>query len=76
MIPGTEPTEEGNLVWPSLQGAANWFSPSYSPMTGLFYQPTRIMGSIYYKADVEYEPGQPFYGGGEQALRGEEASGR
>ncbi|MDE2751845.1 MAG: M20/M25/M40 family metallo-hydrolase, partial [Gemmatimonadota bacterium] len=75
VIPGTDPTEEGNLGWPSLQGAANWFSPSYSPLTRLFYQPTRIMGAIYYKADVEYEPGQPFMGGGEQALQGEEASG-
>ena len=75
VIPGTDPTEEGNLVWPSLQGSANWFSPSYSPMAGLFYQPTRIMGAIYYKAEVEYEPGQPFMGGGEQALQGEEASG-
>ena len=75
VIPGTDPTEEGNLVWPSLQGAANWFSPSYSPMTRLFYQPTRIMGAIYYKAEVEYEPGQPYYGGGEQALLGEEAGG-
>jgi alcohol dehydrogenase (cytochrome c) len=75
VIPGTDPTEEGNLVWPSLQGAANWFSPSYSPRTRLFYQPTRIMGAVYFKADVEYVPGQPYTGGGEQALRGEEASG-
>ncbi|WP_419937841.1 pyrroloquinoline quinone-dependent dehydrogenase [Candidatus Palauibacter sp.] len=75
VIPGTEPTEEGNLVWPSLQGSANWFSPSYSPDTGLFYQATRIMGAIYYKAEVEYEPGQPFLGGGEQALSGDDASG-
>ena len=75
VIPGTDPTEEGNLVWPSLQGSANWFSPSYSPMTRLFYQPTRIMGAVYYKAEIEYEPGQPFMGGGEQALLGEEASG-
>ena len=75
VIPGTDPTEEGVLVWPSLQGAANWFSPSYSPRTGLFYQPTRIMGAVYFKADVEYVPGQPYTGGGEQALRGEEASG-
>ena len=75
VLPNTEPTEEGTLVWPSLQGAANWYSPSYSPHTKLFYQAVRIMGSVYYKADVEYEPGQPFYGGGEQALRGDEASG-
>jgi len=37
LIPGKEPTEKGNLIYPSLQGATNWFSPSYSKNTGLFY---------------------------------------
>jgi alcohol dehydrogenase (cytochrome c) len=75
VLPDTEPTEEGNLVWPSLQGAINWFSPSYSPLTGRFFVPNRRMGAIYFKADAEYEPGKPFLGGGEQALSGDEASG-
>ncbi len=75
VLPNTEPSEEGTLLWPSLQGAANWYSSSYSPVTGLFYHATRIMSSVYYKADVEYVPGQPFYGGGEQALTGDDASG-
>jgi len=75
VIPGTEPSEEGTLVWPSLQGATNWFSPSYSPLTELFYVPTREMSAVYFKADVDYEPGQPFMGGGEQALRGDQAAG-
>ena len=75
VLPNTEPTEEGNLVYPSLQGATNWFSPSYSPQTGLFYVPVREMGAYYFKSDVEYEPGQPFMGGGEQALSGDDAYG-
>ena len=68
VLPGTDPTYEGNLVWPSLQGATNWFSPSYNPDTEQFFVATRLMGAVYYKADVEYEEGQPFLGGGEQAL--------
>lgn len=75
VIPNTEPTREGNLVWPSLQGATNWFSPSYNPNTQQFFVPNRRMGSIYYKADAEYTPGAPFLGGGEQALDGDQASG-
>jgi len=75
VLPNTDPTEEGNLIWPSLQGATNWFSPSYSPPTQQFFVATRLMGAIYYKAEVEYEPGQPFLGGGEQALSGDEAAG-
>ncbi len=75
VLPDTEPSEEGTLVWPSLQGAINWFSPAYSPMSGRFFVPNRRMGSIYFKADAEYEPGTPFLGGGEQALSGDDASG-
>ncbi len=71
VIEGTDPTPEGNLVYPSLQGSTNWPSPSYSPQTGLFYVPVREMGSYYYKTDVEYEEGQPFTGGGERRLADE-----
>ncbi len=75
VLPNTTPTEEGNLVWPSLQGATNWFSPSYSPATDMVYVAVREMGSVYYKGEAEYEPGKPFMGGGEQALSGDDASG-
>ena len=75
VIPNTEPMREGNLVWPSLQGATNWFSPSYNPLTEQFFVPNRRMGAIYFKSDVEYERGMPFLGGGEQPLDGDDASG-
>jgi alcohol dehydrogenase (cytochrome c) len=75
VLPGTEPTEEGTLVWPSLQGATNWFSPAYSPKTRLLYVAVREMGSYYYKAEAEYKPGDYFMGGGERALDGDEAAG-
>ena len=75
VLPDTDPTEEGTLVWPSLQGATNWFSPSYNRQTQKFFVANRRMGAVYFKADVEYEPGTPFLGGGEQALSGDDASG-
>ena len=75
VIPGQEPSEKGTLVWPSLQGATNWFSPSYSPKTGLFYVPVREMGSYYHKGEAEYVPGRPFMGGGESLRPGDEAYG-
>jgi alcohol dehydrogenase (cytochrome c) len=31
------PSEEGVLIYPGNQGATNWFNPSFSPRTGLFY---------------------------------------
>jgi alcohol dehydrogenase (cytochrome c) len=74
-FPGQEPSEKGTLTWPSLQGATNWFSPSYSPKTGLFYVSVREMGSTYYKGEVTYVPGAYFMGGGESMRPGEEAYG-
>ena len=74
-IPGTNPTKEGVLVFPSLQGATNWFSPSYSPKAKTLYVAVREMGAYYYKSDVDFEPGAPFLGGGEQSLLGDQSFG-
>jgi alcohol dehydrogenase (cytochrome c) len=63
-----DPSEKGTLVYPSLQGATNWASPSYSPATGWLYVPVREMGSIYFKTGVEYRPGTYYTGGSEKRL--------
>jgi alcohol dehydrogenase (cytochrome c) len=72
VLPGTEPSEAGTLVWPSLRGAVNWYSPSYSPASGLFFVAVREMGSLYFKSEAEYEPGRYFLGGGEAMPPGAE----
>lgn len=57
------PTEEGTFIMPNNQGATNWYSPSYSPQTGLFYVPTWLdTYSVYTKRPVEYIPGQTYVG--------------
>jgi alcohol dehydrogenase (cytochrome c) len=35
--PGAKPTPEGTVIFPGTQGGTNWYSPSFSPHTGLFY---------------------------------------
>jgi alcohol dehydrogenase (cytochrome c) len=75
VLPNTSPSEQGTLVYPSLQGATNWFSPSYNPRTNLFYVAVREMGSYYYTWEVEYKPGALFIGGAERALDGDDAYG-
>ena len=37
ILSGRIPTAEGTLICPGINGATNWFSPSYNPNTGLFY---------------------------------------
>jgi alcohol dehydrogenase (cytochrome c) len=47
---GIEPTKDGTLVYPGNQGGTNWYNPSYSPRTGLFYIPAwENSSSIYFK---------------------------
>jgi alcohol dehydrogenase (cytochrome c) len=75
VLPDTSPTVEGTLVWPSLQGATNWFSPAYSPITKMLYVAVREMGAYYYKGEAEYKPGTFFAGGGERVLNGDRARG-
>ena len=72
VIPGSEPSVEGKLVWPSLQGATNWFSPSYDKAANTFYVAVREMGAYYYKGEAEYKPGTFFAGGGERKLKADD----
>jgi alcohol dehydrogenase (cytochrome c) len=51
-------------VTPHQQGATNWYSPSYSPNTGLFYVSIwEGAASVFRPQTQTYVPGQPFRGG-------------
>jgi alcohol dehydrogenase (cytochrome c) len=64
-VPGQEPTRQGTIVYPGNQGATNWYNPSYSPRTGLFYVPTWMnYASLFIKRPQTYVEGQ-YFGGGE-----------
>ncbi len=57
------PTPEGNKIYPGNQGATNWYSPSFSPRTGLFYIPTwENYYSEYVKQPVEFTEGRVYVG--------------
>ena len=75
VLPNTEPSAEGTLVFPNLNGATVWFSPSYSPKTGMFYVAVREIGAIYYKREAEFKPGTFFAGGGDNDIPNGERSG-
>ena len=56
-------TPEGTLIYPGNQGGTNWYSPSFSPRTGLFYIPSWMdTYSTYIKRPVDYVEGQRFTG--------------
>ena len=63
-IPGKVPTTAGTLIAPGNQGGTNWYSPSYSPGTGLFYIPAWVnYKSTYVKTEEEYKEGRTYAGG-------------
>jgi alcohol dehydrogenase (cytochrome c) len=63
------PQAEGMPTWPGNQGATNWYSPSYSPNTGLFYVSAWLnYASVYRKEPSTYQPGRNFSGGGFRVL--------
>ena len=51
--PGSAPTRQGTVTAPAAEGATNWWSPSYSPRTGLFYVPTLDRADLIVKGDAE-----------------------
>jgi alcohol dehydrogenase (cytochrome c) len=59
------PQPLGSPTWPGNQGGTNWYPPSFSPRTGLFYVTAwEDYATLYRKETATYEPGKPFYGGG------------
>jgi alcohol dehydrogenase (cytochrome c) len=59
------PQPEGQPTYPGNQGGTNWYPPSFSPRTGLFYFAAwENYGTVYRKEESEYQPGRNFLGGG------------
>jgi len=63
------PQPEGMPTWPGNQGGTNWYPPSFSPRTNLFYFPAWVdYATIYRPEESEYQPGRAFLGGGFDVL--------
>ena len=59
------PQPPGQPTWPGNQGGTNWYSPSFSPSTGLMYVSAwEDYASIFRKEPAEYVAGRNFAGGG------------
>src|SRR5579871_113730 len=62
--PITTPQPAGATTYPGIQGGTNWYSPSYSPSTGLFYLSTwEDYGTVFEGVKAEYKEGTRFTGG-------------
>ena len=63
------PQPPGSATWPGNQGGTNWYSPSFSPRTGLFYLSAWEGYASYYRREhQEFELGRNFAGGGHRVV--------
>jgi alcohol dehydrogenase (cytochrome c) len=62
-VPNMEPTLDGKRVCPSLDGASNWYSTSFNPITNLYYVQTNDKCGIFTKVPADWEAGKGFMGG-------------
>lgn len=63
LAPGHEPTHEGTRACPWLNGATNWYSASWSPLTSLYYVQTNDKCGIFTRTDEPFKAGRDFMGG-------------
>jgi alcohol dehydrogenase (cytochrome c) len=63
------PQPPGAPTWPGNQGATNWYTPSFSPRTRLFYFSAWEGYSSYYRREEqEFAVGRNYAGGGHRVV--------
>ena len=73
ILSGRLPSEPGTEICPSIEGATNWFSPSYNPSTGLFYVMALESCNLFFAHLQPFTLGETYYGTGTKLPAGEHA---
>jgi alcohol dehydrogenase (cytochrome c) len=62
--PNSSATAQGTYLYPSMNGATNWWPSAYSPLTRLYYVSVEEGGGVYFQAPASsISRGQPYLGG-------------
>jgi alcohol dehydrogenase (cytochrome c) len=61
LLSGRIPTRDGTLICPGINGATNWFSPSYNPGTNLFYVMALENCNLFFASPKEFAAGETYY---------------
>jgi len=73
ILSGRIPTVTGTYICPGIDGATNWFSPSYNPNTGLFYVMALENCNLYFANPKPFAQGETYYNTGTKLPPGERA---
>ena len=63
LLPGHLPDEDGEKTCPDLGGGTNFMSPSYDPVTRLFFVTARETCATFFAYDQPFKPGEQYTGG-------------
>lgn len=69
---GLVPDENGVTVCPGYGGATNWYSPSYDPLTKMFYFRSREQCSLFKAKTEKFDEGQEYYSTGAERAPGKQ----
>lgn len=61
VLSGRIPNLQGAYICPGINGATNWFSPSYNPDTGLFYVMALESCDLFVAKPKPFARGETFY---------------
>jgi alcohol dehydrogenase (cytochrome c) len=64
VLSGRIPTKQGTYICPGINGATNWFSPSYNPNTRLFYVMALESCNVFFASAEPFERGKTYYNTG------------
>jgi len=64
MLTGRIPSAPGTYICPGGTGATNWYSPSYNPVTKLFYVMALESCDEYFASAMPFVHGETFYNTG------------
>lgn len=64
VLSGRIPSAQGTYICPGINGATNWFSPSYNPETGLFYVIALENCNLFFTDPKPFARGETYYGTG------------
>jgi alcohol dehydrogenase (cytochrome c) len=70
VLTGLKPAPGGVKICPGMEGATNWYSPSYNPDTGLFYFLVLERCDVYFTSGKHqpYRPGRTYYDTGTRRI--------
>lgn len=71
ILSGLIPTSEGTRICPGIDGATNWYSPSYNPETRIFYFLALENCNMFFSKPAEYKEGATYYATGTKKIQTE-----